>query len=342
MNKKCFLHIGTHKTGTTALQHFLRVNKQRLQERGVLIPVSGCIDPNSGHHNIAWELNGDDRFQGGYGTLDDLCAEISGSDCHAVVVSSEDFEYLYSRPEALVALKHRLNDVGCQVEVIVFFREWGEYIISLYGELLKHGLDLSFRVFQKRILDNGIFVMRGNWRFCFHYERIALGFANVFEKHHVHCNGFEVPIEPKFVKLIGLQDLENELERVVAANESIDMVAGLALLRLNQMSRDNGTDDRERGRNTEAILSATTEAGAHAEKMSVPSRWDILRFSVRFRRSKKFLHEHCRVSLNPLRGHGILPYGVRMDKEYLRRRSEIHRLVDHAYGIVLASRDHSL
>lgn len=342
MNKKLFLHIGTHKTGTTALQHFLSVNKQRLQECGVLIPVSGCIGPYSGHHNIAWEMNGDHRFQGNYGTLDDLCAEISGSDCHTVVVSSEDFEYLYSRPEALVEIKHRLNDVGCQVEVIVIFREVGEYIISLYGELLKHGLDLSFRAFKKQILNNGVFVMRGNWRFCFHYERIVLGFVSVFGKHHVHCDGFAVPIEPKFVDLIGLQDMENELERVVAANESIDMVSGLALLKLNQMSRDNGTDDREKGRNTEVILSAAVKAKAPVEKMSVPSRWDILRFSVRFRRSKKFLYKNCRISLNPLRWRGILPYEVRMDKEYLRSRSEIHRLVDHAYGIILASRDCSL
>ena len=153
MRKKLFLHIGTHKTGTTALQTFLMVNKQLLREHGVLMPVSGCIGPYSGHHNIAWELNNDHRFQSDYGTLDDLCAEISESDCHTVVISSEDFESLYSIPEALVTLKRRLNDVGCQVEVIIFFRELGGYITSLYAELLKHGLDLSFRAFKKQILD---------------------------------------------------------------------------------------------------------------------------------------------------------------------------------------------
>ena len=150
--KKLFLHVGTHKTGTTALQNFLMVNKQLLREHGVLIPVSGCVDPYSGCHNIAWELNDDHRFQGDYGTLDELCVEISESGCHTVVVSSEDFEYLHSRPEALVRLKHRLNAIGCQVEVILFFREQGEYIISLYAELLKHGLDIPFRTFKKRIL----------------------------------------------------------------------------------------------------------------------------------------------------------------------------------------------
>ena len=342
MKKKLFLHVGTHKTGTTALQNFLMVNKQLLREQGVLIPVSGCVDPYSGHHNIAWELNDDHRYQSGYGTLDDLCAEISGSDCHTVVVSSEDFEYLYSRPEALVTLKHRLNDAGCQVEIILFFREWGEYIISLYAESLKHGLDISFRTFKKRILDTGIFVMRGNWRFCFYYERLAHDFANVFGRRHIHCNGFEVPIEPKFLNLIGVHDLKGRLERVAAANESIDMVAGLALLKLNQKSRDNGINDRERGRNAAAILSTVTGAGANAEKMSVPSRWDILRFAVRFRRSRKLLHEHCRVSLKPLRWRGILPYELRMDLEYLRWRHEIRRLADRAYDTVLAARNHSI
>ena len=342
MRKKLFLHIGTHKTGTTALQTFLMVNKQLLREHGVLMPVSGCIGPYSGHHNIAWELNNDHRFQSDYGTLDDLCAEISESDCHTVVISSEDFESLYSIPEALVTLKRRLNDVGCQVEVIIFFRELGGYITSLYAELLKHGLDLTFRAFKKQILDTGVFVMRGNWRFCFRYERIARGFANIFGKRHVHCNGFEVPIEPKFVNLIGLQDLENEFERVATANESIDMVAGLALLKLNQKIRDNGIDDRERDRNTAAILSVVTQAGKNTEKMSVPSGWDILRFAVRFRHSKKSLHEQCQISPKPDRWRGIFPYEVRMAKEYLRSRSEIHRLADHAYDTFLASRDHPI
>ncbi|MHB1641207.1 MAG: hypothetical protein ACYDD9_08045 [Acidithiobacillus sp.] len=342
MRKKLFLHIGTHKTGTTALQNFLMVNKRLLRQHDVLVPDSGCVGPRSGHHNIAWELNDDYRFQRDYGTLDDLCAEISESDCHTVVISSEDFEYLYPRPEALIAMKRRLNDVGCQVEVIVFFREWGGYITSLYAELLKHGLDLTFRAFKKQILDTGVFVMRGNWRFCFHYEMIARGFANVFGKRHVHCNEFEVPIEPKFVNLIGLQDLESGLERLATANESIDIVAGLALLKLNQKIRDNGIDDRERGRNTAAILSAVTRAGENAEKMSVPSGWDALRFAVRFRHSKKSLLEQCRISPKPSHWRGILPYEVRMAKEYLRSRSEIHRLADHAYDTFLASWDRSL
>lgn len=342
MKKKLFLHVGTHKTGTTALQNFLTVNKQLLREQGVLIPVSGCVDPYSGHHNIAWELNDDHRFQSDYGTLDDLCAEISRSDCHTVIVSSEDFEYLYSRPEALVTLKHCLNAVECQVEVIVFFREWGEYIISLYAELLKHGLDLSFRAFKKRILDTGIFVMRGNWRFCFHYEILTHNFDNVFGMRHIHCNGFEVPIEPKFLNLIGVHDLKGRLERVAAVNESINMVAGLALLKFNQKIEGYGADDKQRSRNTAVVLSYSNRVRSARRKMSVASRWDILRFGVRFRRSRKLLHEHYRVSLKPVRWRGILPYELRMDLEYQRRRPEIHRLADHAYDAVLAVRDHSI
>ena len=163
----------------------------------------------------------------------------------------------------------------------------------------------------------------------------------MFGKRHVHCSGFEVPIEPKFLNLIGVHDLKGRLERVAAANESIDMVAGLALLKFNQKIEGCGADDKERSRNTAAVLSIVTGSAAHAEKMSIPSRWDILRFAVRFRRSKKFLHEHCRVSLNPLRWRGILPYELRMDQEYQRRRLEVHRLADHAYDTVLASREHS-
>src|SRR5215469_5693606 len=36
----CWLHIGTQKTGTTSLQHYLSANRERLLERGFLYPSS--------------------------------------------------------------------------------------------------------------------------------------------------------------------------------------------------------------------------------------------------------------------------------------------------------------
>lgn len=107
--KKLYLHIGTHKTGTTALQVFLSKNDRRLQDTGFLFPKSGRIGTFSGQHNIAWELNGDPCFDKALGNLAELSQEISSSGCHNICLSSEDFEYLYRKPESLQHLKETLE-----------------------------------------------------------------------------------------------------------------------------------------------------------------------------------------------------------------------------------------
>ncbi|MHB8232145.1 MAG: hypothetical protein ACYDDB_04520 [bacterium] len=79
MKKKLFLHIGTHKTGTTALQSLLATNDRLLSNSGVLFPSAGRIGKYSGHHNIARELNDEVSFKEKYGTLERLCREIKKS-----------------------------------------------------------------------------------------------------------------------------------------------------------------------------------------------------------------------------------------------------------------------
>ena len=37
--KTLYVHIGTHKTGTSALQHFLKINKERLKPKGYMYPL---------------------------------------------------------------------------------------------------------------------------------------------------------------------------------------------------------------------------------------------------------------------------------------------------------------
>jgi hypothetical protein len=87
---KFYIHCGLHKTGTTALQAFLRQNTEKLRDAGVLYPYAGCPDScPAGHHNIAWQLSRDRRYNRGYGGMDALAKEIGdfGGD---ILLSSED------------------------------------------------------------------------------------------------------------------------------------------------------------------------------------------------------------------------------------------------------------
>ena len=52
--KTLYLHVGTHKTGTTAIQALLTTRSDAFAQAGLFVPQTGRIDEASGHYNIAW------------------------------------------------------------------------------------------------------------------------------------------------------------------------------------------------------------------------------------------------------------------------------------------------
>ena len=146
MSRICFLHAGTHKSGTTYLQSFLQSNEYTLAGAGLYVPIAGRVSP-SGHHNIAWELTGDTRYDPSHGTVSDLLAELSSVGASRACVSSEDFEYLYGNPQALKTFRARLNEIGYAVKVLFYLRPQAEYAESLYAEFVRHGFTLDFPEF---------------------------------------------------------------------------------------------------------------------------------------------------------------------------------------------------
>lgn len=209
MLKKVFLHIGTHKTGTTAIQDALARNRVLLRKHGILVPRTGCISRRSGHHNIAWELNGDPRFSEKNGTFDELIEEIQRSKQEVVIISSEDFEYIHGYDDTLALIKDRFASINCQVEIIVVVRKHGEYLRSLYLELLKHDVTLTWKNFKARAIE-GRLVVKDRWIFNLSYTELVKPFKMTFGIAHVHIVNYTLPIEPVFFDLIGAKELDIE------------------------------------------------------------------------------------------------------------------------------------
>jgi hypothetical protein len=177
----CYLHVGTHKTGTKSLQEFLRVNAGVLGAAGIHVPRTPGPPwpPLGGHHNVAWELNGDPRFDPRQGTFAQLLDEIAAVGAPVVCVSSEDFEYLHDKRRPLDRLATGLRSIGYDVKVVVYLRAQADYAESLYTTLLLFGLTASFGEFLAAILSHGAFVFRG-WTFRFDYGVLLDAFADVF------------------------------------------------------------------------------------------------------------------------------------------------------------------
>jgi hypothetical protein len=140
--RTCFLHIGTHKTGTTALQKMLSERADALRAHGFLYPQTARSEEMWGHHNIAWEIFRANAFRRENGSVDDLIAEIMATDLD-VIISSEDFGHAI-HVNQLKGFVDRLQGCGLRIKIIVYLRNQVDYIRSLYLEGVKQGSQETF------------------------------------------------------------------------------------------------------------------------------------------------------------------------------------------------------
>jgi hypothetical protein len=164
-----FVHIGTHKTGTTSIQNFLRTHASSLRECGILVPRAGTISPISGHHNIAWQIRNDPRYRPKAGGIDQLIAELKYSQAGTGIISSEDFEFLSQYPRELRAFDQRLEAAGFNTKYLVYFRDVEAYAKSLFCELETITGWADYRAFMKSIQSKGFVRINGDWHYDFRY-----------------------------------------------------------------------------------------------------------------------------------------------------------------------------
>lgn len=137
--KKIFLHIGLEKTGTSAIQYFLKMNRYALKKYGnIFIPQYRAKDSIFTHHRLAKSFFKKQFIAKKHKAYSDfelkeflkLIKSITSS---TIVISSELFAF-YDSSE-IEQLKNYLNDF--EVEIILFLRRQDEYIEAQYAQHLK-------------------------------------------------------------------------------------------------------------------------------------------------------------------------------------------------------------
>lgn len=137
MSKKVILHLGMHKTGSTALQAFLVAHAANLlQHRSVLVPEAGRPmlgeQLSDGHHQLAWMLDEDRSLHRERHCQPDVFArlrrEIDDSAATTVILSSEELDAL-QRPE-IERLAAELD--GHDLQVVVYLRRQDQYVQAMY------------------------------------------------------------------------------------------------------------------------------------------------------------------------------------------------------------------
>jgi hypothetical protein len=139
MKKTIYLHVGSHKTGTTFLQNFLSKNYEALKEQGFDYLISNCIW--SAHHPLGWSFQGMDYNSlktlcswTDYGVINRLEDEIRQSNCNSFIISSENL-YQLKNIEFIERFFLRFKDFD--MKPIIFLREQASFIESWYYELIR-------------------------------------------------------------------------------------------------------------------------------------------------------------------------------------------------------------
>ena len=141
---KFILHIGTHKTGTTTIQKFLRANENELKSEGLYYPNFDLIGKNKryAHHEIAHAL-ADKSKNLSQKQAKEFIKSVSEVDCKAAIISAEPFyrhevncsSDPWKRKERYI---QRVSKAFPEdTEIVVVFREQYEFAKSLFQENVK-------------------------------------------------------------------------------------------------------------------------------------------------------------------------------------------------------------
>ena len=199
--RTAFIHVGTHKTGTTSIQSLLALNDAAFYDAGVFVPQTGRIVSHSaGHHNIAWELTGDRQFDRRVGTFASLLREVDGRGAASVCVTSEEFEFAHLNADALYRLRDGFRSIGYQTTIIVYLRPQADYLESLYAEIAR-AWNVDFTTFLDAIATTGMYGCSQ-----FDYGRLVGAFAAVFGREQVLVRAYHAsaPAEALLREFAGL------------------------------------------------------------------------------------------------------------------------------------------
>lgn len=238
------LHIGSGKTGTSSIQHFMSRNRDRLAELGYLYPESPgrtrhtrlglFIKPDALLASTpSWRRQGfasPEEFREGF--RDSLFAEINASGLSRVVLSDEA---LYGSPnDALRKLRSFTDGIAGHVRVVVYLRRQDDHLISRYQQVVKIG--------DVRPLEEWA---RQDFGQTYDYRAKLDTWQRLVEPTELVVRRFERDsfvdgsLYQDFLDSVGIDVRAGDLEQVTNRNESLDAEAVEFLRLLNVYRVEN-------------------------------------------------------------------------------------------------------
>lgn len=126
---KLILHLGLHKTGTSAIQRSMFQNKDKLRNIGIYYPSS---EPFEAHHALASRIKTDRSHSANVSDVERTFGSWAEPGYRTVVVSSE----MFSEGIDINSLRC-LKKIFSEVSVVFYVRRQDLLLESAYGQLVK-------------------------------------------------------------------------------------------------------------------------------------------------------------------------------------------------------------
>jgi hypothetical protein len=130
--RKIILHIGTYKTGSTAIQAFMRQNERSFRSRGILYPT---FQGDTRSHTFLRKAVWDDDTAGVRDCIDILQRAFAKRPNATVVLSSEHFWPLRAAP--LQRMLDELTSITHNIHTVMYVRPQDRLWSSLYAQEAK-------------------------------------------------------------------------------------------------------------------------------------------------------------------------------------------------------------
>lgn len=254
--KTLYLHIGRPKTGSTAIQEFLNINKEPLHKMGYFIPNTGLY--YGSHGPFAWLLYKElaDSYDNIYWTYCrewavesempdslwyDLQREIELDNSENIILTTEELGILdASTKEAQGLLRKHLS--GFDVKVIIYIRRQDAFLESVYNQAVK-GKELRFEgTFHDYLryvgpplsddLDHALICDR--WADSFGFRNIDV---HPFEKQQFNSNLYSDFLSAIRIEMTDCFVVPNKEANVSLSREGLEILRYVNKQRLSQEKR---------------------------------------------------------------------------------------------------------
>jgi len=198
--KTCYLHIGTEKTGSTAIQDFLDDNVEVLKRRGIFL--SERLEKANHRRFAAYFSQSFDEYHFLRGITDsaskarhfdgfeaNLSTEFKSKlqDHNAAVITTEFLHSQINSVQEVQAIADFLQPLFDRVVVICYFRRQVDMATSLYSTALKVGETRDMETFMNQVTPDNHY---------YNFERIAEEWSSVFGRANCEFRVFPPSAPP--------------------------------------------------------------------------------------------------------------------------------------------------